>query len=140
MRIQRSLTSGLPRTNVKAKHGTVDDDVYNFDETGFMMGIIFAGMVVPAIPPFIILAAQYHLANWCSVLAWHCRLFGCRGVTTSSAVGNESGPSGMMTVWPPASMIWSIQASTVAFSADCKCVWAKKMVGTVSRCCGVKFE
>ena len=80
--------------NVKAKYGIVDDDVYNFDETGFMMGIIFAGMVVTtsdgrgkaklaqpgnrewatviqgvnalgwAIPPFIILAAQYHLANW----------------------------------------------------------------------------
>ena len=32
--------------NVKAKYGIVDDDVYNFDETGFMMGIIFAGMVV----------------------------------------------------------------------------------------------
>jgi hypothetical protein len=71
----------------------VDDDTYNFDEVGFMMGIIFAGMVVTtsdgrgkaklaqpgnrewatviqgvnalgwAIPPFIILAAQYHLAN-----------------------------------------------------------------------------
>jgi hypothetical protein len=24
----------------------VDDDIYNFDETGFMMGIIFPGMVV----------------------------------------------------------------------------------------------
>ena len=73
--------------NVKAKYGIVDDDIYNFDETGFMMGIIFAGMVVTtsdgrgraklaqpgnrewatviqgvnalgwAIPPFIILAA-----------------------------------------------------------------------------------
>ena len=32
--------------NVKAKYGIVDDDIYNFDETGFMMGIIFAGMVV----------------------------------------------------------------------------------------------
>ena len=31
--------------NVKAKYGIVDDDIYNFDETGFMMGIIFAGMV-----------------------------------------------------------------------------------------------
>jgi hypothetical protein len=68
------------------------------------------------------------------VLAWRCRLFDCRGVTTSSAVGNESGPSGMMTVWPPALMIWSIQASTVAFSAGCECMWAKKMVVTVSRC------
>jgi hypothetical protein len=80
--------------NTKAKYGIADDDVHNFDETGFMMGIIFAGMVVTtsdgrakaklaqpgnrewatviqgvnalgwAIPPFIILAAQYHLANW----------------------------------------------------------------------------
>ena len=79
--------------NVKAKYGIVEDDIYNFDETGFMMGIIFAGMVVTtsdgrskaklaqpgnrewatviqgvnalgwAIPPFI-LAEQYHLANW----------------------------------------------------------------------------
>jgi hypothetical protein len=91
--------------NVKAKYGIVDDDIYNFDETGFMMGIIFAGMVVTtsdgrgkaklaqpgnrewatviqgvnalgwAIPPFIILAAQYHLANWyteCDLPAdWH---------------------------------------------------------------------
>jgi hypothetical protein len=32
--------------NVKAKYGIVDDDIYNFDETGFMMGIICAGMVV----------------------------------------------------------------------------------------------
>ncbi|RKK06497.1 hypothetical protein BFJ65_g18694 [Fusarium oxysporum f. sp. cepae] len=76
------------------KYGILDEDTYNFDETGFMMGIIFACMVVTtsdgrgkaklaqpgnrewamviqgvnaqgwAIPPFIILAAQYHLANW----------------------------------------------------------------------------
>ena len=32
--------------NVKAKYSIVDDDIYNFDETGFMMGIIFVGMVV----------------------------------------------------------------------------------------------
>ncbi len=32
--------------NVKAKYSIVEDDIYNFDETGFMMGIIFAGMVV----------------------------------------------------------------------------------------------
>jgi DDE superfamily endonuclease/Psq-like protein len=80
--------------NTIAKYGIILDDTYNFDETGFMMGIIFAGMVVTtsdgrtraklaqpgnrewatviqavnalgwAIPPFIILAAQYHLANW----------------------------------------------------------------------------
>jgi hypothetical protein len=81
---------------VKAKYGILDDDVYNFDETGFIMGMIFPGIVVTtsdgrgkaklaqpgnrewatviqgvnalgwAIPPFIILAAQYHLANWYS--------------------------------------------------------------------------
>jgi DDE superfamily endonuclease len=80
--------------NMVAKYGIVDEDVYNFDETGFMMGIIFPGMVVTTsdgrgraklaqpgnrewatviqgvnalgwvIPPFIILAAKYHLANW----------------------------------------------------------------------------
>jgi hypothetical protein len=32
--------------NVKAKYGIVEDDIYNFDETGFIMGIIFAGIVV----------------------------------------------------------------------------------------------
>jgi hypothetical protein len=32
--------------NVKAMYDIVDDNIYNFDETGFMMGIIFAGMVV----------------------------------------------------------------------------------------------
>jgi hypothetical protein len=32
--------------NIKAKYGVLDDDLYNFDETGFMMGIIFPGTVV----------------------------------------------------------------------------------------------
>ncbi|KAL2019064.1 hypothetical protein VTK56DRAFT_10095 [Thermocarpiscus australiensis] len=54
--------------NTKAKYGIVDDDIYNFDETGFIMGMICLGMGVNAlgwaIPPFIVLAAQYHLANW----------------------------------------------------------------------------
>lgn len=78
----------------RARYGIVDDDVYNFDETGFMMGIISSGMVVTTsdkhsraslaqpgsrewatviqgvnargwtIPPFVILKGQYHLANW----------------------------------------------------------------------------
>jgi hypothetical protein len=40
-------TSPLPASSdVQAKYGIVDDDIYNFDETGFMMGIIFPGMVV----------------------------------------------------------------------------------------------
>jgi len=88
--------------NVKVKYGILDDDSYNFDETGFMMGIIIAAIVVTtsdgrskakqaqpgnrewvtviqgvnalgwAIPPFIILAGQYYLANWyqeCNLLA-----------------------------------------------------------------------
>ena len=32
--------------NMMAKHGIQEEDVYNFDETGFMMGIISASMVV----------------------------------------------------------------------------------------------
>ena len=80
--------------NAIAKYGIRLEDIYNFDETGFMMGIIQSGMVVTgtdrrgkpksvqpgnrewitviqainaegwAIPPFIIGAGQYHLANW----------------------------------------------------------------------------
>lgn len=78
----------------RARYGIVDDDVYNFDETGFMMGVISSVMVVTTsdrhfraslaqpgnrewatviqgvnargwtIPPFVILKGQYHLANW----------------------------------------------------------------------------
>ncbi|RKL03347.1 hypothetical protein BFJ70_g17289 [Fusarium oxysporum] len=80
--------------NTIAKYGIRSDDIWNFDETGFMMGIIMAGMVVTGserqgrpksvqpgnrewitviqaisaegqlIAPFIIGAGQYHLANW----------------------------------------------------------------------------
>ncbi|KAF5269036.1 hypothetical protein FOXYS1_31 [Fusarium oxysporum] len=80
--------------NTIAKYGIRSDDIWNFDETGFMMGLIMAGMAVTgserqgrpkavqpgnrewitviqavnaegqAIPPFIIGAGQYHLANW----------------------------------------------------------------------------
>ena len=32
--------------HTKENYGIADKDIYNFDETGFMMGIIFAGMVV----------------------------------------------------------------------------------------------
>jgi hypothetical protein len=34
--------------NTKAKYGIQDQDIYNFDETGFMMGIIQRGMVITA--------------------------------------------------------------------------------------------
>lgn len=32
--------------NMKAKHGIVDEDVYNFDEAGFQMGVIGSRMVI----------------------------------------------------------------------------------------------
>ena len=32
--------------NTKAKHGILDEDTYNFDESGFMMGVISTGAVV----------------------------------------------------------------------------------------------
>ncbi|KAK7582935.1 hypothetical protein V3481_012230 [Fusarium oxysporum f. sp. vasinfectum] len=80
--------------NTIAKYGIRLDDIWNFDETGFMMGLIVAGMAVTgserqgrpksvqpgnrewitviqainaegqSIAPFIIGAGQYHLANW----------------------------------------------------------------------------
>jgi len=80
--------------NIKAKYGIQDDDTYNFDETGFMMGQISTGAVVTAserrgrpkqvqpgnrewttvikginakgwaIPPFIIFQGHNHLSNW----------------------------------------------------------------------------
>jgi hypothetical protein len=80
--------------NTKAKYGIQDEDTYNFDETGFMMGVISTGAVVTAaerrgrpktvqqgnrewvtaiqginamgwaIPPFIIFAGKHHLSAW----------------------------------------------------------------------------
>jgi hypothetical protein len=80
--------------NTVAKYGILEEDFHNFDETGFMMGMISTTMVVTssdrhgkptlaqpgdrewvsviqsinsrgeAIPPFIIVAGQYHLSNW----------------------------------------------------------------------------
>ncbi|KAH7472031.1 hypothetical protein FOMA001_g13641 [Fusarium oxysporum f. sp. matthiolae] len=80
--------------NTIVKYGIRSDDIWNFDETGFMMGLIMAGMAVTgserqgrpksvqpgnrewitviqtinaegqSIAPFIIGAGQYHLANW----------------------------------------------------------------------------
>jgi hypothetical protein len=32
--------------NIIAKYGIDATDIYNFDETGFMMGVILTGMVV----------------------------------------------------------------------------------------------
>ncbi|KFY31308.1 hypothetical protein V493_01223, partial [Pseudogymnoascus sp. VKM F-4281 (FW-2241)] len=80
--------------NTISKYGIDITDIYNFDETGFMMGIISTGIVVTAaerreraksaqlgnwewvtviqginsqgwaIPPFIIVAGKYHLSAW----------------------------------------------------------------------------
>ena len=80
--------------NMKAKYGIQDDDIFNFDETGFMMGQIAPTAVVTAserrgrpktiqpgnrewatviqginatgwaILPFIILKARHHLSSW----------------------------------------------------------------------------
>lgn len=33
-------------TNMKAKHGIVDEDIYNFDEAGFQMGVIGSRIVI----------------------------------------------------------------------------------------------
>ena len=79
---------------MRAKYGITDSDFYNFDETGFMMGVICAAMVVTRadrrgrgkavqpgnrewataitcinsegynVPPFLIVQGKNHLANW----------------------------------------------------------------------------
>ncbi|EYE90879.1 uncharacterized protein EURHEDRAFT_548719 [Aspergillus ruber CBS 135680] len=72
---------------MQTKYGIEDADIYNFDKTGFMMGVILPSMVEPMswmfhypsraplqgvnadgwyILPFIILQGAYHLANWYS--------------------------------------------------------------------------
>jgi hypothetical protein len=80
--------------NIKAKYGIQDCDFYNFDETGFMMGVICAAMVVTRadrrgrgkavqpgnrewataiacinsegwdVPPFLVVQGKNHLASW----------------------------------------------------------------------------
>ena len=82
--------------NMKAKYGIHDGDFYNFDETGFMMGVICASMIVTrsdrhgkgksiqpgnrewatviecvnsegwCLPPFLIVQGVYYLAHWFS--------------------------------------------------------------------------
>ena len=82
--------------NMKAKYGIADSDFYNFDETGFMMGVIYASMVVTradrqgrsksiqpsnrewataiecvnsegwCLPPFLVVQGVNHLAHWYS--------------------------------------------------------------------------
>jgi hypothetical protein len=82
--------------NMRAKYGVVDQDFYNFDETGFAMGMIRASVVVTraerrakakmvqpgnrewatviqgvcadgwCVPPFVVLKGAVHLASWYS--------------------------------------------------------------------------
>jgi hypothetical protein len=79
---------------MRTKYSIQDGDFYNFDETGFMMGMICPSMVVTRsdrrgkgkavqpgnrewatvitcisgdgfdMPPFLLVHGQYHLANW----------------------------------------------------------------------------
>ncbi|KAK8093167.1 uncharacterized protein PG998_014568 [Apiospora kogelbergensis] len=79
--------------NIKAKYGILDEDMYNFDETGFIMGIIGSTLVVTradrrgkaksvqpgnrewsaaiecinsqgwCIPPFLIVRGKYHISS-----------------------------------------------------------------------------
>ena len=80
--------------NMMGKYGIQLEDLYNFDETGFMMGVITASLIIThsekrgkakaiqpgnrewstviecinasgwCIPPFVIVKGTYHLANW----------------------------------------------------------------------------
>jgi hypothetical protein len=77
-----------------AKYGIQKADIYNFDETGFIMGKIFTNIIITnferrarpktiqqsdrewatviqavnstnwAMPPYIIIAGRYHLCSW----------------------------------------------------------------------------
>ena len=80
--------------NMRAKYGIIDGDFYNFDETGFMMGMIQPNMIVTRsdrrgkskavqpgnrewataitcisgdgfdVPPFLLVQGTYHLSSW----------------------------------------------------------------------------
>jgi hypothetical protein len=80
--------------NMREKYGVLDCDFYNFDETGFMMGVICPAMVVTRtdrrgrgkavqpgnrewataiacissegwnVPPFLVVQGKNHLTNW----------------------------------------------------------------------------
>jgi hypothetical protein len=105
--------------NTIVKYGIQDADIYNFDETGFMMGVISAAMVVTssdgrvkakkvqpgnrewvtvvqgvnsqgwAIPPFIIVAGKNHLASWYENSGFP--LDWTIGVTENGWITNERG-------------------------------------------------
>ncbi|KAM9874812.1 transposase [Verticillium dahliae] len=85
-----------------AKYGVTEDNIYNFDETGFQMGVIGSGTVVTSserrssvkkkqpgnrewvtviqgvgatgfcVPPFIVFAGKFHLSSWYEPGAFTC--------------------------------------------------------------------
>jgi hypothetical protein len=105
--------------NMRAKYGIQDCDFYNFDETGFMMGMICSNMVVTSsdrkgrakqlqagnrewataiecvsadgfvVPPFLVVQGQHHLASWYT----ECGLPGPWRIrtTTNGWTDNETG-------------------------------------------------
>ena len=105
--------------NTIVKWGIHSDNIYNIDETGFLMGMIASEMVVTdskkrekpksvrpgsrewitviqainaeswAIPPFIVAASQYHLTNW----YWESNIPGDWSITTTQNgwTNNETG-------------------------------------------------
>jgi hypothetical protein len=58
--------------DTKAKYGVHDNDVHNFDDTGFQMGVIGSIMVVTGAerctrsetPPFIVYKRRAHISAW----------------------------------------------------------------------------
>ena len=80
--------------NIRAKYGILDCDFYNFDKTGFVIGVIGSGMVVTgserhgqrkkvqpgnqewatainyisggrySLPPFLLVKRSVHFSNW----------------------------------------------------------------------------
>ncbi|KAM9875447.1 transposase [Verticillium dahliae] len=84
-----------------AKYGVADTDIYNFDETGFQMGVIHSGIVVASsekrssvkkkqpgnrewvtviqgvgangfcVPPFVVFSGKYHLSKWLKHFGQH---------------------------------------------------------------------
>jgi hypothetical protein len=71
--------------NIIARYGIVDADIYNFDETGFMIGVLSTAMVVTSskqpgnrkwvtviqgvnalgwvLPPFVVVKGKFHLQS-----------------------------------------------------------------------------
>lgn len=104
--------------NTIAKYGIVDEDIYNFDETGFQMGVIATSKVITSaeaertnaiqpgnrewvtviesinstgwvLPPMIIFKAQLHQKSWYDNLPLHWRIAVSDNGWTTDALGLE---------------------------------------------------